>query len=310
LSFRFFRFLTFSLTLALFPAYSQTQNTPAPAPQTQPPAAVPAAQTTPAPQTQPPAAAPAAQTTPDYPDPRTFTIGLFYWATNNTLGTQPSLFTGKQALDYENLPNLGKPHQTPALQVSFPITRTGEIKVDAFLLKGTGNSVATVKTDPFYLQTPFNPGDYIASQYQIKNVHIYLDDLLWPHKFPVSKFRLKSLWGLEWNAVHVNATSPLNQSPVIADNTMNIVQPTFGIAAEYAPAPHLLFRVSTDGFAIPHKSLLGEAQGEISYRKGSLEIVGGGRFLHVKSSPNSTTYVSATFIGAFAGVRWHFSNLF
>jgi hypothetical protein len=97
---------------------------------------------------------------------------------------------------------------------------------------------------------------------------------------------------------------------VIADSTINIVQPTFGIAAEYAPAPHLLVRVSTDGFAFPHRAVLGEAQGEISYRRGSLEIVGGGRYLHLKSSPNSDTYVAATFIGAFGGIRWHFRSLF
>jgi hypothetical protein len=34
--------------------------------------------------------------------------------------------------------------------------------------------------------------------------------------------------------------------------------------------------------------------------------VGGEKYLHFKSSPNNTSYLIGTFVGAFAGVRWHF----
>ncbi|HYA18461.1 MAG TPA: hypothetical protein VEF06_13400, partial [Bryobacteraceae bacterium] len=122
MSFRFFRFLTFSVSIALLPAGARAQDAPAQAAQTQP-----AAQ------------APAGKPAPDYPDPRTFTFGLSYWATNSGLGTEPSLFGGSQAPDYENLPNLGTPKNSPGLFISYPITRTGELKFETFLIKGTGN---------------------------------------------------------------------------------------------------------------------------------------------------------------------------
>ncbi len=227
-----------------------------------------------------------------------------------SLGTQPSLFSGKQAPDYENVPNLGNPRNSPGVFISFPITRTSEIKFDSFLIKGTGNSYATVATDPFDQAVSYNPGDYLAKQYQIKHAKLYLDDLFFPHKFPVAKLRFKTIWGLEWNGVHENINSPLATSPLIADNTTNIVTPIFGMAMEYAVAKHVMIRLQADGFAFPHKMVQGSAEGEISFRRGSFELVGGEQYIHMKSSPNSITYVSATFIGAFVSARWHFDNLF
>ena len=300
MSFRFIRILTVSVSIAALlsigalSANAQAQTAPA-------------AQTSaPAPPTAPPAAVPAAATQPDYPDRRTFTIGLLYWFPDNTLGTQPAINTGKTAVDFEGLPNLGKPHNAPGVELSMPITRTGSIHVDGFLIKGTANQTATKTTDLFASGVPFYSGDYLATQYQVKDLRIYLDDLLFPHKFPVSRFRLKSLWGLEWVGVHSNVTTPLAASPVIADDSRSIVLPTFGIAAEYALAPHLLLRVSGAGFGIPHHAVIGEAEGELSYRRGSFEIVGGEKYLHFKSSPNKPSYLIGTFVGAFAGVRWHF----
>jgi hypothetical protein len=222
------------------------------------------------------------------------------------MGTQPGIFGGKTAPDYETIPNLGKPKNSPGFFLSVPITRTGEIKAEGFLIKGTGNQLVSGAPDPYDAGVAFNPGDYMTTQYQIKDVHIYLDDLLFPHKFPVAKLRFKSLWGVEWLGIHNVENTPLATSPVIADNSSNLVVPTFGLAMEYAVAKHVLFRVSTDGFAFPHKSVLGEAEGELSYRRGSFEIIGGEKFLHFKTSPNTTTYVKGTLIGAFAGVRWHF----
>jgi hypothetical protein len=298
LFFRFFRFLTFSVSIVLFATAAQAADEPDD--QTQPATQAPAAQPAPAP----------AKPAQDYPDPRTFTFGLSFFAPQTSLGTQPSLFGGSQAPDYENVPNLGQPKNSPGIFLSLPITRTGELKFDGFLIKGTSSSFATVATDPFDQAVNYNPGDYLAKQYQVKHVKLYLDDLFFPHKFPVAKLRFKTIWGVEWNAVHENINSPLAATPLTADNTNNIVSPVFGIAMEYAIAKHVLFRLQTDGFAFPHKMVQTSAEGELSFRKGSFELVGGEQYLHMKSSPNSVTYVSATFIGAFVSVRWHFEDLF
>jgi hypothetical protein len=267
------------------------------------PAAVQAQQTSPPPvqQAPPPAASPKS-TAPDYPDPRTFTIGAFYWFTGP--GTNPGLFRGRGATDNETLSDLGKPKFTPGVQVSFPITRTGELKFEGFVTKGDGNQIAV--NDPFLLGTQFSTGQLLASQYQIADIKFYLDDLLFPHKFPVARFRLKSLWEVQYTHIKTTIDAPLVTSGLTANATKQLVLPTFGIAAEYALSPHVLFRVAGSGFGIYHGSDIWDAEATISWRRGQFELLGGGKAFHFKTSPNDAEYYSATFAGGFAGARWHF----
>jgi hypothetical protein len=218
------------------------------------------------------------------------------------------LYGGSQAVYYSTLSDLGKPGQSPEIELSYPITRTGTLNFEIFQTKGTGNQDAPASL--FIFGTGFNPGDYLATQYQILASKIYLDDLLFPHKFPVAKFRLKSLW--EFQYIHMKNTldAPyLDQSaaPETAIGTKQIFLPAFGIAAEYAVSPHVLLRVDGVGFGIPHKADIWDASATISYRRGAWELVAGGKGFHFKTSPNSTEYLVDTITGAFVGVRWHWS---
>jgi hypothetical protein len=250
---------------------------------------------------------------PDYPDPRTLTIGAFYWMGGP--GQEPSYYGGNQAPDYETLTDWGKTHRNiPGLEAIVPITRTGEIHFEYFRGKGDGNQTTSVANlDVFganYVQ-----GDYLATQYQFQGAKLYLDDLLFPHKFPVAKFRLKSLWEVEWVQIKGTIDAPLLDATLAAEGegadsanaVRNIVLPTFGLAAEYALSRHVLLRASIAAMGIPHHSDLVDGEATISYRLGAWEIRGGGRALHFKSSPNTDEYVTATLAGAFVGVRWHWS---
>jgi hypothetical protein len=240
------------------------------------------------------------------------TIGAFYWVPLQ--GEQPSYYGGSQAPDYETLTHWGKPHNIPGLEAIFPITRTGELHFEYFRGKGDGNQIEpAANLDVFgagYVQ-----GNYLATQYQFQGAKLYLDDLLFPHKFPVARFRLKSLWEVEWVQIKGTIDAPYVDATLAAEGlasdsanaSRNIVLPTFGIAAEYALTRHVLLRASLSGFGIPHHSDLADAEATISYRLGSWELRGGGKALHFKSSPNNTEYVSDTVAGAFVGVRWHWS---
>lgn len=285
----------FPLAIAMMALPAMAQVTP----ETSPPQA---------PQAAPAAAAPK-PAVPDYTDPRTFTIGAFYWLTQ---GAQPSIIGGTQSFDYIPLHDIGKPKYTPGIEGSIPITRTGEIKVEYSRIKGDGNQLAPGALDIF--TTSFNKGDYLATQYQTQHVKLYLDDLLFPHKFPVAKFRVKSLWEVQW--VHI---SNIIDAPIVdaggitsgsgvtetATGTKNVILPTFGLAAEYALAPHLLFRLDGSGFGLHHKANMWDANATLSYRRGPIEVAGGWKALHFKSSPNNPEYESATFTGAYVGLRYH-----
>lgn len=283
--------------MCLLPAMAPAQNQ-------QPPAtAAPAAQTT----ASPPAQQNPKNAVPDYPEPRTLTFGAFYWMMDT--GLNPDLRGGSQAPDYETLYGIGKPRPgTPGVEVSVPITRTGTLNFEIVQARGEGNQNAPVALDLF--GQPFSPGEPLATQYGLLASKLYLDDLLFPHKFPVAKFRLKSLWEFEWVHVKTTIDDPTLQNTaneVIGTGTRQIFLPVFGIAAEYQLTPHILARADISGFGIPHKANVWDANATLSYRRGSWEIFGGGKVWHFKTSPNNSEYLVDTLAGVQAGLRWHWS---
>jgi hypothetical protein len=240
---------------------------------------------------------------PDYPDKRTLSVGVFYWLTVSDKG--PDIRGGKLATGYSSLSELGKDKAGPAIDVSYPITRTGVLHFDGFLVKGTGNQKAALDTTVF--GTAFTKADYLSTQYQIESGRLYLDDLLYPHKFPVSRFRLKSIWAVRYLRVKSTIDAPLSTvtTGTTAASNRQVVLPEFGIAAEYAIAPRLVFRVEGAGFGLPHKSLIWDGGATLSYRRGQISVEGGYKALGFKSSPNKDEYVRGILNGGFVGVRYH-----
>jgi len=290
------------------------QNRPAQAPP--PPQVNPSTQAAIAAQAAQATPKPAASTAPDYPDPRDLTIGAFYFVPFGQ--AEPSIFGGSQTINnngtieaapYETLTNLGKPRKSPGIEISAPITRTGSLHIEAFRVSGTSNEYAPATT-MIYGQT-INQGDYLAISNKVSNVKFYLDDLLFPHKFPVARFRLKSLWAFQYASMSTNANAPLvpvNTTTGVgedASGSRSVYLPTFGLAAEYAIAPHVLLRADASGFGLPHHSDIWDAKATVAWRIGFIEVQAGFKTFHMKSSPHNAEYAVATFRGAFVGLEWH-----
>lgn len=253
-----------------------------------------------------PAPAPAASgakkpAEPDYPDPRSLSIEVFYWLT--VPGTGPDVRGGTVATGYSSIFGLGKDKPGPGVDIRFPITRTGELRFEGFLSKGDGSQTAPRDTTLF--GNGFTKGDYLATQYQITSGKLYLDDLLYPYKFPVSKFRLKSLWAVRYLVVKNTIDAPLNTSETTATGNRQVVLPEFGIAAEYALAPHLLLRVEGSGFGIPKRSYVWDGAAIASYRHGQWTLEGGFKALGFKTSPYKDEYVKDFLQGGFVGIRYN-----
>ena len=240
---------------------------------------------------------------PDYPDPRTLSVGVFYWQT--VPGEGPDIRGGKVATGYSSLFGLGKAKPGFGVDIRYPVTRTGELRFEGFLDKGTGNQKAPLDTTLF--GTGFSKGDYLATQYQITSGKLYLDDLLYPYKYPVSKFRLKSLWAVRYLKVKSTIDAPLSKSTSLTSSSSNrqVLLPELGIAAEYAIAPHLLLRVDGSGFTLPGKSLIWDCAGTVAYRRGRISVEGGFKALGYRSSPKKDEYVSGILQGGFVEVRYH-----
>jgi hypothetical protein len=299
----------------LLPAMAFAQGAAGAPASPQPPAPTPQSQTqgqsTPAAQTQLPPAVKSKE--PDYPDPRTFTFGVFGWAT--LPNPQPNIIGGVAATSYGTLDKIGQQHlATYGFEVSYPITRTGELHFEGFQAKGDGTQNSPTNTTLF--STGYTTGEYLSIQYQITGAKLYLDDLLYPFKFPVSKLRFKSLWEVQYVAIQATVDAPLAATADSSGNpisnttsgTRSVIIPTFGGAVEYAISPHVLLRGAATGFGIPHHAELWDAEGTIAYRYSKTwEFRAGYKVMHVKTSPQKDEYITDTVSGGFFGVRYHWN---
>ena len=260
----------------------------------------------------PVSAPPAASKEPDYPDPRSFFIGIQGLAVTQYSG--PDIHSGKPAVQSgidESLAGLGKPSRFVLEgEAGIPITRTGMLYVDFERFHGDGTQVLT--TSPFIDSIQFNKGDLMRTGWHFQTGRIHLDDLLFPHKFPVARLRFKSIWGIRYISAEHEVISPTEDdtlgTPGASFGVGNpyILYPEFGLGMEYAITKHTLFHVEGEGFAFPHHSVLTEGNATFSWRHQNLELLMGVKALHFKTSPQKEEYMVGTWTTPFVGFRWYF----
>jgi len=216
-------------------------------------------------------------------------------------------------LTYESLLGIGQAYRyMPSFSAGVPVTRTGMLYADFERFHGSGTQTLAPNQPSFIDTYSFQGGDQISSTYHIITMRIYLDDLLYPEKFPVSKLRFKSIWGLRYISFTQTVDSATEDAVAglpgssFQIGTNFIMAPEFGLAMEYALARHVLFRVDGAGFGIPHHSDLAETSATLSVRKNNLEMQMGVKTLQFKTTPQKDEYESGLFITPFVGILWHF----
>ena len=280
----------------------------APTAQAPAPAAQPAAQAPSGPQRPPVLAKGKKPDVPDYPDPRTITFGAYYFGT--VPGNGPDVQAGKITRDFGTIRGLGKEHMGPGVFASVPVSRTTEIRFEGFETKGAGNQKLTGK-DPAVFGTQFNAGDYLSNSYRVVSGKLWVDDLFWPHKFPVAKFRVKAIYGARYLVVKGVIDAPLKLpsgatfAGVTALGNKQVVLPAIGLAPEFAISKHLLFRVEGSGFTLPHRSALWDGEATLSYRRQTLEVFGGFKAVGFKTSPKQDFFYSGQVYGGVVGLKYH-----
>lgn len=244
---------------------------------------------------------------PDYPDPRTLTVGAYYFGTMP--GEGPDLRTGKASRENASIYGLGKERNGFGVFASYPVARTTELRFEGFKTKGNGNQ--TLGADNFILGTQFYKKDYLSNSYNVQSGKLWVDDLFWPHKFPVAKFRVKAIYGVRYLAVKGRVDAPLQLASgatiagAFGSGNKQVILPALGFAPEYAISKHVLMRIEGSGFALPHKSALWDGEATISYRKGRLEFFGGGKAVGFKTSPKKDFYYSGQVYGGIVGLKYH-----
>jgi hypothetical protein len=199
------------------------------------------------------------------------------------------------------LPN--NPRQADGVIFTLRAKGPTRLELAIFNIRANGNVIGPGNLSLYGLTV--SPGDYLVVDYQIRNAKLTWNYLTYPVPALDSKLRFKTLFEMQYTSIRPNIVSPFTDSlPVTKKYT--IIYPAFGMGVEYVPSRHFRMETRFTGFALPGKTAIWDGEGSIVGRIGSLEIFGGMKGYHFRTSTNTDIYVKGTLWGPNAGLRWVF----
>jgi hypothetical protein len=293
-------------------AQTPTEQAPAqtaPAPTAQAAASQAAAAPTPAPPKQEITAAPAPRPRAGlgYPELESYwSFSASYWRPYGS----PILRGGQASVDpaAQNLDFLGNPQQAPGITITIPTGHSNRLEISGWQTQAT--QAFTAPADVTYFGQTFNQGDLLSAHYRIRNISANWNYLTYPYPPLDSKFRIKTLWGIQYVQAAPTITGPQpgdTTPPPLGVGKVSLILPTFGIGMEYIVSPkHLRLEWRGSGMGLPNHSAVWDAEGLVVARAGNLEIFGGAKAFYFRTSPQKEQFVSDRFWGPTVGVRWVF----
>jgi hypothetical protein len=307
------------------PPPAQQPTTPA-----QPPATPPAAPAQPQP---PPEAATQPQQRgripepppppPKVPDVRRpgesgFYIGLSAWIPTG----QPifdrgsaSTFSGDSRLTMQ-----GKPKYAENVEFGMAAGLHNSIRLSFNSAKASGDFTTPAALVAW--NQPYAAGTYISTNYKFVNAKLSYEYLTWPYPVGSKKFRLKTLWQVQYTSISSTFDSPKNYfdslgnliidpatgNPIslVGSGTRFFISPTFGLGGHYYSSRHVRVEVNGSGFAVPHHWTIWDTDATVNFRfLGHVELRVGAKAFHFKTSPSAAFFLRGTMASAFVGVRWY-----
>jgi hypothetical protein len=164
-------------------------------------------------------------------------------------------------------------------------------------------------------------GTLVSTDHNIQDIKLSFAYLTWPYPVESRKFRLKTLYQIQYVSARAGFDAPLlplvdangniildssgNPISYAASETKWFILPTFGVMATEYITRNVRFEFSGDGFGIPHHSLLYEGESTINFRISHFELRGGGKFFHFKTSTSQDFYMKGSLASVFFGIRWY-----
>jgi hypothetical protein len=179
----------------------------------------------------------------------------------------------------------------------------------------------TAPSDLVLWNRQYYAGNYITTAYRVRHLKASFEYLSWPYPVKASRFRLRSIWALQYvdaqttfNAP-LNATTDANGNPIVdalgdlvkydATATKWYVTPSVGLGVQEYFTPNISFEATATGFEIPHHTNIWDADAAVNVRVGHYEIRLGAKAFHFHTSPNVDFTNMGTLFGPFLVLRWH-----
>jgi hypothetical protein len=266
----------------------------------------PAPAASPAPAATAQAAPPAPQQPASNPDRDAVSIGVFGWMGPSKLhllkGTE-NTSTRAGDLDFHDRKN--KPGEGAMLTI--PI-KEHYLRFSFMQLKNTGNTTATRDINLF--AGDYDKGTYLATRYKFQNGKISFDYLSWPFPLEGRKFRIRTLWEVQYTAVKGAVDAPLKPTDFEGGNEVQtnkfLIWPSLGMGAEYRASKNFRVEAQGSGFALPGRPNLWDVHAGAVARLGRIELSFGGKAFHFRLSKKPENFFTGTLAGAYVGVAYRF----
>jgi hypothetical protein len=310
------------------PATAQAEAAPPPLPaQPAPPAPADPQQTPPATPQEPmaPTSGPNIQVAPElpkYPDVRLpgetgWSVGVLVW----TPRQQPIFNRGTAAIfPQASLVTMqGTPKFSQGAEVGIAVGQHNAIRVSWFTTRAAGDF--TNAEDLTLFNQTYSAGTLISTNYNVQNIKLSFDYLTWPYPVESRRFRLLTLWQVQYTSARAGFDAPqlplvdANGNPLVdasgnplsyaTQQTRWFISPTFGIGAHEYVTKDFRVEVNVDGFTIPHHWTIWDTDADLNYRVGHLEVRAGVKGFHFKTSTSSDFFMKSTFFAPMVGLRWY-----
>ena len=312
-------------------AQDSNQNQP-PAPATPAPSAPAPAATAPASGTTPPATTPAVTATstrtPEVSSRvntgNAFSIEPIYWFVKGIpvlragdawlagAGTSPGPLADNAA-NPGSLNYAGKLNRSPGARVSIPVSKNATLRFSYF----KANSFTGVTSAPGNLNLfgqAIAGGDVLTTISDLESFKLSYDYLTYFWKHGNSELRLKTLYEIQRISVNsevddfqVDTTGALvNINPIV--NSQSVLLPTFGLGLEHTLSRHFRWEARGSAFGLPHRGDIVDAEAQIAFRVSHFEVLGGGRWLHFKTTPRANQYHVESMYGPYVSLRYYWKK--
>ena len=214
----------------------------------------------------------------------------------------------------------GKPKFAEGAEFGVALGLHNMLKLSFFETRAAGDFTAGADTTVFNGQT-YTANTLVSTDYKVQNLKLSFDYLTWPYPIESRRFRLKTLWQVQYTSVKAGFDAPqlpltdANGNPLIdasgnpisyaSSSTKWFMTPTFGLSATEYLTRNIRFEASADGFAVPHHWTLYEGESTLNVRVSHFEVRGGAKLFHYKTSTSQDFYLRGTLASVFFGIRWY-----
>jgi len=213
----------------------------------------------------------------------------------------------------------GTPKYAEVLEVGAAVGLHNTLRFTATDFRASGNFTTPVALVAW--NVPYVADTYMSTNYHTQSLKLSYEYLTWPYPVGSKKFRLKTLWQLQYTQITSTFDSPLdyfdsngnlvldssgNPANFSASRTAHIFSPMLGLGGYYFPSRHFRVEVNATGFGWPHRFYIYDTDASLNIRViPHFELRLGGRAFGFKTSTNAQYYLHGIFANAFVGIRWY-----